>query len=65
MKDYMSGRLIAEVTDPETEKASRITLGDLVENPGVDELKAVKTALFNISEDPVTRLTYTHTYIVL
>lgn len=61
----MSGRLIAEVTNPETEKTSRITIGDLVESPELEQLKAVKTALFNISEDPVTRLTYTHTYIVL
>lgn len=54
MKDYMNGRLAVEVMDAETEKTSRINLGDLVEHPGVDQLKEVKTAIINVSEDPVT-----------
>lgn len=65
MKDYMNGRLTVEVMDAETEKTSRINLGDLVENPGVDQLQAVKTAIINVSEDPVTQVTYTQSYIVL
>lgn len=62
MKDYMNGRLTVEVMDAETEKTSRINLGDLVEHPGVDQLKEVKT---DGPEDPVTQLTYTQSYIVL
>lgn len=65
MKDFMNGRVTVEVTNDETEKVSRINLGDLVENPDVDQLKAVKSAIINVSEDPVTQLTYTQSYLVI
>lgn len=65
MKQFENARVQFTSIDPETEESHRVSLNDLVENVGAEDIKAISAALEEVVEGDMTQARLTETYEIV